>query len=74
MPSRTTHDADPARQAAENELRAKIELGWKQSEAGEGRDGEIVFSEMRERLQAKLVTKDELKVALPPLRDNSGTA
>jgi antitoxin ParD1/3/4 len=37
-----------------DELRAKIDLGWQQSERGEGRDGETVFAEMRERLRAKL--------------------
>lgn len=32
------------------ELRTKIDVGWQQSERGEGRDGEIVFAEMRHRL------------------------
>ena len=36
------------------ELRAKIDLGWQQSERGEGRDGEVVFAEMAKRLAGKL--------------------
>lgn len=36
-----------------DELRAMIEIGWQQSEQGEGRDGETVFSEMRCRLFEK---------------------
>ncbi|HVT87892.1 MAG TPA: type II toxin-antitoxin system ParD family antitoxin [Tepidisphaeraceae bacterium] len=36
------------------EMRAKIDAGWKQSEQGKGRDGERIFSQMRKQLVAKL--------------------
>lgn len=42
------------RRLAVDELRAKIDMGWQQSERGEGRDGETVFAEMRARLKAEL--------------------
>ena len=44
------------RRLALEELRAKIDLGWQQSERSEGRDGEAVFAEMRGKLKAKLGT------------------
>jgi hypothetical protein len=43
------------------ELRAKIDLGWQQSERGEGRDGEAVFAEMRNRLLNKIAPKKRTK-------------
>jgi antitoxin ParD1/3/4 len=33
------------------EMRAKIDVGWQQSERGQLRDGETVFAEMRKRLE-----------------------
>src|SRR3954465_3632275 len=36
------------------EIRAQIDVGWQQSERREGRDGELVFREMRKRLLKKL--------------------
>jgi len=39
------------------EIRAKIDVGWQQSERGEGRDGELVFSQMRRQLVQRLASK-----------------
>ena len=44
-PTTTSRDDDD--RACLDELRAEIEIGWQQSERGEGRDGEAVFSELR---------------------------
>jgi antitoxin ParD1/3/4 len=41
------------RRLALDELRAKVDLGWQQSERGEGRDGEAVFAALRAQLQPK---------------------
>ena len=43
------------------ELRAQIDVGWQQSERGEGRDGELVFAEMRNRLLKKIAPKKRAK-------------
>ena len=43
------------------ELRTKIDVAWQQSERGEGRDGEVVFAEMRKRLVHKLRTPRRTK-------------
>lgn len=50
------------RRLALDELRAKIDLGWQQSERGERGDGEAVFADMRAKLKAKLATADEADV------------
>ncbi|MDB5295172.1 MAG: addiction module antidote protein family [Phycisphaerales bacterium] len=42
------------RRLATEALRAQVDLGWQQSELGQGRDGEAAFAEARKRLRAKL--------------------
>ena len=55
---------------AVKELRARIDIGWQQSERGEGRDGELVFAEMRNRLVNKLATQRCAKTTRRKLRMN----
>jgi hypothetical protein len=50
----TTNSDEDGRMFGYEAIRAKIEIGWQQSERGEGRDGEVVFSEIRDRLLMKL--------------------
>lgn len=38
------------------EIRAKIDVGWAESQRKEGRDGETVFLEMRKELQRRLTS------------------
>ncbi|HEX3358890.1 MAG TPA: type II toxin-antitoxin system ParD family antitoxin [Tepidisphaeraceae bacterium] len=49
------------RKLAIDEMRARIDVGWQQSERGEGDDGEAVFAEMRKRLVEKLPPKKPAK-------------
>lgn len=42
-----------------DEIRAKIDEAWQQSERGEGTDGERVFARMRKQLQTRLAPRKQ---------------
>jgi antitoxin ParD1/3/4 len=49
------------RDAALASTRKRIEEGWRQSERGEGRDGERVFAEKRRQLAGRLLRRATAK-------------